>query len=150
MRRAYLVHSYRDEQGVPRHKTLAYLGAEGELTPERVDELREKHKDLAIHWERIAPAAKPPRSLDAATLSDEALLCNLKLLRREKGLNIQAMVQALTQAGLPPFKIPGFGDHVVSPEYYKRFERRVVENKAAQYSFLLPHILPFLRKVFES
>ncbi len=57
VRQAYLVHSYRDEQGRPRHKTLAYLGKTGELKPEHIDALKAKHADLPVQWDKIKPAA---------------------------------------------------------------------------------------------
>jgi hypothetical protein len=147
MRRAYLVHSYRDEQGKPRHKTLAYLGAEGELTPERLTQLKEKHKDLSIHWEGIAPSAKPARSLDPASLSDEELLRNLKTLRLEKGLNIQAMVQAVLDAGLPPWKT-GHEDRIFTPYLYKGIEREAANGPLEHFlAKIAPDILPYFRKV---
>ena len=36
-KQAYLVHSYRDEWGEPRHRTLAYLGKSGEIKPEHIE-----------------------------------------------------------------------------------------------------------------
>jgi len=32
-----LVHSYRDDDGKPRHSTLAYLGKSGELKPGHIE-----------------------------------------------------------------------------------------------------------------
>lgn len=96
---AQLVHSYRDEQGRPRQKVLAHLGADPTLTPELLSELQARHGHLPIKWDQIAPAPAPKRR-DISRMSDEELLSNLRILRREHGIGFREMAFRLHDHGL--------------------------------------------------
>jgi hypothetical protein len=101
-RNAYLIHSYRDEEGKPKHKTLAYLGPETELSPERLAELKEKHSEIEVDWDSIRPAARPAPIMPLEALSDDDVLKQLRQLRLDRGLSKKRMVAALLLAGAPP------------------------------------------------
>jgi len=98
--KAYLVHSYRDEQGRPRHKTLAYLGDKTQLEPEHLEALKARYGHLPINWANIRPPA-PHKRTDFSAMSDEELLKNLRALRREYGIPVWQMPGLLRQAGVP-------------------------------------------------
>jgi hypothetical protein len=147
MPRAYLVRAFRDETGKPRQVTLAYLGTAKELSPEHIAQLREKYKDLSIDWETVKPAAEPKRTLDVAALSNEELLRQLKTLRIEKGLSINALVQAILDAGLPPWKTSD-GERVLSPFLYQKLEEEGAKGPLNYFlAKVAPDVLPYLRKV---
>ena len=96
--KAYLVQSYRDEQGRPRHKTLAYLGDQAQLAAEHVAQLKARYPDLSIDWDKIRPPA-PPKRADISGMSDGELLENLRSLRRERGIPAWFMPRRLESAG---------------------------------------------------
>jgi hypothetical protein len=98
--KAYLVHSYRDEQGRPRHKTLAYLGDKPDLDPARLEVLKAKHAHLPIQWDKIKPPA-PRKRTDISRMSDEELLKNMRALRRERGISVWRMHVNLQSSGAP-------------------------------------------------
>lgn len=145
--RAYLVRAYRDESGKPRQETLAYLGTAKELSPEHIAQLREKHKDLSIDWESVKPAAEPKRTLDPAAMNDEELLRNLKTLRTEKGLSINAIVQVILDAGLPSWKV-GNEERVFSPFLYQSMEEEGAKGPLQHFlARIAPDVLPYLRRI---
>jgi hypothetical protein len=99
IRQAFLIHAYRDEQGKPKQKTLAYLGKEGEISPERLAELQTQHKDLSIDWARVQAVPHPAPRTEINTLSDQELMRRLRELRRERGINMKVIVSRLTEMG---------------------------------------------------
>jgi len=123
-RQAYLVHSYRDKKGKPKHATLAYLGTAGQLAQEHIADLKAKYPDLPIDWDNIKPAApmKAAPLTDISGMSDESLLRALRKLRRERGLKLQAMVKALIESGLPDLETMGYSYRLGWP-YYSRLEK---------------------------
>ena len=98
-RQAYLMHSFRDENGKPRQKMLAYLGDEASLTPEHIEELRQKYPDLKVDWENFKPTTRP--ITDISQLSDADLLKRMRHLRHERGLSQWLMMRRLQEFGLP-------------------------------------------------
>src|ERR1051325_5186539 len=88
-RQAYLIQSYRDESGKPKHKMLAYLGDEASLTPERLASLKAQYPDAQVDWNNI----KLPdhHKVDIAASSDAELLRNMRALRHQWGLDPQRM-----------------------------------------------------------
>jgi hypothetical protein len=93
VRQAYLVHSYRDKKGKPKHATLAYLGTVGQLAQEHIADLKAKYPDLPIDWDSIQPAAlmKAAPLTDISGMSDEPLLRSLRALRMERGIKLKEM-----------------------------------------------------------
>ena len=149
--KAYLVHSYRDKKGRPKHKTLAYLGAAGEMAPELLEELKEKHSGLNIEWDKIKPAAAPAKTgsfTDISNISDEELMRSLRKLRHERGMTLIEMKAALNQAGLTTTTSYGYTSDISHP-YYGRLE--LVFAREVWPSGMLDtmkQIAPYIRKVF--
>ena len=149
MRHAYLVHSYRDEQGRVRQKVLAYAGKTGELHPDKLEQAKQKHGHLSVRWDAIAQAARPGLR-DIATLSDAELLSNLRGLRKERGINTREMLQALLAAGLPP-RAGRYGrGKPMSSDGYFRMESHLEEGRDIgefYYSNPAVELVPYLRRV---
>jgi len=146
---AYLVHSYRDKKGSPRHITLAYLGKSGELTQEHIAGLKQDYPDLPVEWDKVKPAApaKTSQLTDISGLSDEQLLRGLRGLRRERGMTIAEMLEELLKAGLPPQRVMGY-IYQFERGYYGRLEKlfeREQWPEGIRETGL--HIAPFARKV---
>jgi|ERR1700687_906379 len=148
--KAYLVHSYRDEQGRPRHKTLAYLGDKTTLEPEHLERLKTRHAHLSIKWDRIKPPPTPKRT-DISQMSDEELLKNLRSLRREFGIPWWRMRSLLEQAGAPRAtskKISGFG---MSIKRYIALENALADGLEQDfYEDPVMDLAPAVRKVLSS
>jgi hypothetical protein len=148
--KAYLVHSYRDEQGRPRHKTLAYLGDKSTLEPEHLEKLKTKHAHLEIKWNRIKAPPTPKRS-DFSRMSDEELLQNLRSLRREYGIPWWRMPRLLEQAGAPratSTKLSGWG---MSIKRYIAIENALADGLAQEfYEAPVRDLAPAVRKVLSS
>jgi len=143
---AYLMHSYRGEDGKPHHKMLAYLGDQVSLTPERLAELRQKYPDLSVNWEKIKPTEKP--MTDVSTLSDADLLRKARHLRHERGFSQQRIVWRLEDAGLPrsgPYKVG------LSGREWGILEKALERGEPQDYYFNPEaEVAPALRKVFQS
>ena len=103
IRQAYLIHSYRDEEGRPKHKTLAYLGREGQITSDQLSLLKERHKGLPVSWDKIEPRSHPPFS-DISQLSDTDLVHKLRHLRAERGITLKGMFERLISIGIPEIR----------------------------------------------
>jgi hypothetical protein len=97
--KAYLIQSYRDESGKPKHKMLAYLGDETSLTPERLAALKTQYPDLKVDWDKIKPVARP--KTDISSLSDADLIRKMRALRHELHLDQNRMFWLLEKFGLP-------------------------------------------------
>jgi len=149
VRQAYLVHSYRDEHGRPRHKMLAYLGKAGELKPEHIAALKEKHASLQIQWDNIKAVApsKARQVTDISGMSDESLLRSLRGLRRERGITIAEMLKELHNMGLTA--VPGIiNDRPLSHELLCRIERLLTRDEWPDWAGEAGRqIAPFARKV---
>jgi len=145
---AQLVHSYRDEQGRPRQKVLAHLGANPALTAELVTQLQEKHGHLPIKWDQIG-AAPAPKRRDISLMSDEDLVKNLRMLRREYGISFRDMARRLVNAGAPPRSKPGYSPSSLSFYNYKDLERALHDREEQNfYADPVAELAPCIRKVF--
>jgi LmbE family N-acetylglucosaminyl deacetylase len=149
IRQAYLVHSYRDETGKPKHKTLAYLGREGALSPEQMAALKEKHADLGIDWEKLEAVPHPAPKTDIAGMTDEELLRRLKELRIERGISARAMVERLNAAGAPA--VPDWGNIPLHWSSYAGLEKGWGQGKSEPYYVRPGQLLArFLRQALAS
>jgi hypothetical protein len=147
-RQAYLVHSYRDQAGKPRHRVLAYLGNNAELTPEHLAELQAKHADLKVNWDRIKPP--PPRPLtDLSSLSDAGLLQKMRILRHERGIQQFQMAGRLRDAGIPNFS--GVRHSHFHHGHMGDLEKAMEQGDRSEF-YLDPEaeLAPYLRKALES
>src|SRR5258706_13317377 len=146
--KAYLVHSYRDEQGRVRHKHLAYLGHEPQLTPECLEALKARHGQDQYKWHAIKPPTGPKR-IDISRMSDEEIIQNLRRIRREHGLSFFQMAKRLAAAGAPP---PSHGLGGFGVLEYRWIERAVegVRGKTFQnvYKDLPTELAPAVRRAF--
>jgi len=140
--KAYLVQSYRDDQGRPRHKTLAYLGDQAQLGPEHVEQLKTRYPELAIDWHQIKPPAAPKR-MDINQMSDAELLQNLRSLRRERGIPAWSMPGRLRGASS--------GLRYFGPKDYIQIEKSLTDGSPQDY-FKDPvrELAPAARKVIGS
>jgi hypothetical protein len=156
VRQAYLVHSYRDKNGKPRHITLAYLGSAGELTPEHIAGLKAKYPDIHIEWDKVKPATPPAAApvTDISGMSDESLLRSLTSLRRERGITIAEMVERLCKAGLTSIRVKDFtlmlGHDItfqLDRRHYTRLEKQFAKEQWNEVTVEEgPQIAPFARK----
>ncbi len=139
--KAYLVHSYRDELGRPRHKTLAYLGNKPTLKEEHLSTLKALHGHLKVNWEKIRPAANPPLT-DISAMSDEDFLRQLRTLRRERGITVKEMRDRLRQGTAQLY-----GTHA----HFCQFERtlEVGDLTATVGSRSANELVPYLREILE-
>ena len=147
--KAYLVHSYRDEQGRPRQKTLAYLGDQHQLTQDHVAQLQQKHAGLDIAWDKIRPA-HPPKRTDISQLSDEELVRNLRTLRREYGIPQRIMHFYLNDAGAPPASKnkDRFRHSEILRKHYQKLELAIHEGREQEmYVDPVSELAPAIRKV---
>jgi hypothetical protein len=146
--KAYLVHSYRDEQGRVRHKHLAYLGHDPQLTPERLDALKARHGHDQYKWHAIKPPASPKR-INISQMTDEEIIQNLRRIRREHGLTFIQMASRLAAAGAPP---PSHGRGSLGWIDYRWIEQAVesIRGKTHQnvYKDLPRELAPAVRKSF--
>ena len=143
---AHLVHSYRDANGKPRHKTLAYLGKKGELTDDHLAKLKERHKNLTVNWYAIKLKVSP-KLTEISQLSNAELLSQLKTLRLERGLTVHQIVQTLLGAGVPTRSkhLTGFP---ITLRWYRRIEKACLEGITQDfYNNLELELAPYLRKV---
>jgi hypothetical protein len=143
-RQAYLVHSYRDAEGKPRHKVLAYLGASAELTPDRIGELRQKYPELNIRWDKIKPSAK--RLADVSGMSDADILRHIRKLRHERGWSQIELFWKLRNNQVPEFSGPAEGSL-----YDSMGDLEKALEKGEGYQFFLDpeaELAPILRRAF--
>jgi hypothetical protein len=145
IRQAYLVHSYRDKEGRPRQKTLAYLGHSSELSDDRLCALKEQHKDIAVNFDGIKPVGQPAPQTDIDPLSDQELASRLRELRSERGLNRNAMAKALIQLGVPDIQLYRRRQPFTG-EVYTWLERDWSRQNPSHAS-AISVIAPYLRKV---
>jgi hypothetical protein len=146
---AYLIQSYRDEAGKPKHKMLAYLGDAASLTPEHVAALNAKYPDIKIDWEKVKPVQRP--RTDISKLNDAELLKKIRHLRYEMGLNQNQMVWALEKSGMPKCTSESWKGAWVSGRRWGVIEK-ALENGEPQDFYENPEIdiAPALRKAFLS
>jgi len=143
IRKAFLVHSYRDERGKPRHKTLAYLGKSHEIEPELLVSLKERHRNLPIQWETIKASPHPAPTIDPTSLSDQEFLHRLKEIRHERGFSSRDMIRLLAQAGFSRM-----GRWPLTGRQYRVFEEGFAQDKPhTHYTLAKREMLPYLRKV---
>lgn len=146
--RACLIQSYRDADGKPRHKMLAYLGDQETLTPERMASLRAEYPDLKIDWSQIKAA--PRTRTDIAQLSDAELLRKLRTLRHERGWSQFSTVHHLYNCGMPRCSGPyGVGRGLGAREWSTL--EKALEHGEPQDYFLDPQseLAPTIRKAFQ-
>jgi len=145
-RHAYLIHSYRGEDGKPKHKTLAYLGKDPTLTPEALARLQVRHEGVPVQWEKIKPKAPLPMT-DISSLSDAELLRRMRALRQERGIRSKEMVHKLLAAGVPA-RTKGSFSHPLAFHHYSLVEK-AFETGEEQHFFSNPveELAPFIRKV---
>jgi hypothetical protein len=151
MRHAYLVHSYRDEQGQPRHKTLAYLGQAGDLnlTPEKLAALKEQHSGLKVDWEKISPPRKLPEVTDVSQLDAQQLLSRLRKLRIERRMNMKTMISKLHALGAPI--VSDWRKSPINKWDYSVLEGGWAEGRTNSHYVNSGQLLePFIRKALES
>jgi hypothetical protein len=148
IRQAYLIHSYRDENGRPKHKTLAYLGSSGSLTPELISSLKDKHKDVNVNWEGIKEAPCSSPKTDITQLSDWDLARKLRELRRERGIHIRAMVERLQQIGAPSIKTVGEPEPM-SLKLYGWLERGWQKSTHPEFVKAATLLAPYIRKCLD-
>jgi hypothetical protein len=147
IRQAFLIHAFRDEQGKPKQKTLAYLGREGEIASERLAELQAKHKDLAVDWAAVSAVPHPAPRTEINTLSDQELMRRLRELRRERGINMKGMVSRLTQMGKTTV-ISHNGPKQLDHGWYSWFERAwEKQHPNPVFAQSAADLAPFIRKV---
>jgi len=148
LRQAYLVQSYRDEEGRPKHKTLAYLGRAAELSPERIAILRQQYPELRIAWDKIQIPDHPEPLADLDQLADAELVSRLRRLRRERSINAREAVEMLTRAGLT--RLTGPGSPHLTPRFYGVLEQAFAEGRSQPYyASFAAQLLPFLRKMLK-
>jgi hypothetical protein len=145
IRQAYLIHSYRDEEGKPKHKSLAYLGREGSLSPEQISLLGEKYADLGVVWEKLEATPHPAPKTDIASIPDEELLRRLKELRTERGISARAMVDRLISVDAPA--VPEWGNKPLHWSSYSRLESGWIAGRSQPHYVNPGRLLaPYLRK----
>jgi hypothetical protein len=146
-RQAYLVHAYRDADGKPKQKVLAYLGDAAELTPDHIEALRQKHPDLKVNWDKIKPASRP--QVDISTLSDAELLRKIRHLRHQLGLSQNHMGFRLKESGMLPCSTGDAKGYYVYGRDFGQLEK-ALESGGPQDFYLDPEneIAPALRKLF--
>ena len=147
--KAYLVHSYRDEQGRPRHKTLAYLGAKADLDAGRLENIKARHGHLSIKWDKIKPSS-PPKQTDIGRMNDVELLQNMRSLRREYGISVWRMQRLLERAGAPR-STGKYKDFGLSRKEYLNIEHALADGGDQDfYEDPVRDLVPALRKVLSS
>ncbi|SRR5258708_28785901 len=149
IRQAYLIHSYRGEDGKPKHKTLAYLGRAGSVSPELIASLKEQHKDWNVKWEAIQPSSHPAPESDISGLSNWELAQQARQLRRERGIHFREMVKRLQEAGAPAIRTVS-SPEPISFKLYRWLERGWQSSTHAGFQSAAEDLSPYLRKVLET
>jgi len=146
IRQAYLVYSYRDKDGMPRHRTLAYLGATGEISASRIPELERKHQDLAIPWHEITGKPYPNVDIQARNLSDAELLTQLSLLRKNRGYSLLALAAAIRERGIMAVE-SAHGEEAVTARALGRWETLFRLREISDESPVGKRLVPVLRQL---
>jgi hypothetical protein len=146
LRQAYLIHSYRGEDGKPKHKTLAYLGREGSIDADQIALLQKQHKDLSIDWAAIKAVEHPPAVTDISVLTDWELAQQVKQLRQERGITMKGMVERLQQAGITTVS-SGFKPDPMTYSTYRWLENGWQSSSHPGFQQAATQLAPYFRKI---
>ena len=82
-------------------------------------------------------------------MSDKELVKNLRVLRREYGINFRTMASKLNDAGAPPRSKPGYSPTELGFYFYKELERALHNGDEQNfYADPVTELAPCIRKVF--